>query len=113
MAKKKKKGASGAATPALAMLRAAGIEHQVHEFDAGHAERAVHIPLGEVPMRLSEVPDADRLYVICKSGGRSSRAVAFLRERGIDACNVEGGTTAWHAAGKPMTAEHDGEPVVL
>ncbi|MBV7282751.1 MULTISPECIES: Cys-tRNA(Pro) deacylase [unclassified Corynebacterium] len=36
MAKKKKKGAAGAATPALAMLRAAGIEHQVHEFDAGH-----------------------------------------------------------------------------
>ena len=40
------------------------------EWTAGHAPGATHVPLGEVPGRLGELPDADPLYVICRSGYR-------------------------------------------
>ena len=35
------------------------------------------------------------VYVHCKLGGRSARAVELLAEQGIDAINVEGGIDAW------------------
>lgn len=60
------------------------------------------IPLGELPDRVDEVPTDGPVYVICKSGGRSATAVAWLRERGIDAVNVAGGTMAWRDAGLPI-----------
>ena len=55
------------------------------EWDAGHAPGAVHIPLGELPSRLGELPDSDAgmLAVICRGGGRSSRAVAWLVAAGL------------------------------
>ncbi len=45
-------------------------------------------------------PDA-RVYVYCKTGVRSGEAVDLLRERGIDAVNVEGGIVAWVAEIEP------------
>ena len=36
-----------------------------------------------------------RVYVYCKTGGRSGEAVDLLRARGVDAVNVEGGILAW------------------
>ncbi|GGL30787.1 molybdopterin-synthase adenylyltransferase MoeB [Phycicoccus endophyticus] len=38
---------------------------------------------------------ADRVYVYCKSGGRSAEAVDVLRSRGVDAVDVLGGVLAW------------------
>ena len=49
---------------------------------------------------------ADPLYVICRSGNRSARVVAFLSQQGVSAVNVEGGMQSWAAAGRPMVAEH-------
>jgi adenylyltransferase/sulfurtransferase len=46
----------------------------------------------------AEVPGLSphaRVYVYCKTGGRSGEAVDLLRERGVDAVNVEGGILAW------------------
>lgn len=72
---------------------------QPDEYRDGHAPGAVLIPLGEVPDRLAEFPTGTRVQVICRSGGRSANACAFLTERGIDAVNVAGGTSAWIDAG--------------
>lgn len=83
------------------------------EWAAGRARNAVHIPLGEVVARLSELPVVEGpLPVICRSGARSARVVAYLLANGIDAVNVDGGTLAWAAAGKPM-AGGDGDPTVI
>lgn len=60
------------------------------------------IPLGTVPDRLAEIPTEGTVYVVCRSGGRSAKAVAFLRERGVDAVNVAGGTNAWMEAGREV-----------
>ena len=82
------------------------------EWEAGHAEGAVHIPLMELPQRIGELPDDADLYVICRSGGRSARAVAWLAQNGYDATNVDGGMGAWASAGKPMVSETGEAPTV-
>lgn len=64
----------------------------------------VHIALGEIPARWSEVPDGT-VYVLCAAGARSARAVEYLRARGVDAVNVDGGIRAWAAAGLPVESD--------
>lgn len=61
------------------------------------------IPLGELPGRLTEVPSDRDVYVLCRSGSRSARAVEFLRSSGrTRAVNVAGGIEAWAGAGLPV-----------
>lgn len=75
------------------------------EWAAGHIESAVHIPIGAVTRRLSDVPQGNPLYVICRSGVRSARVAEFLRAQGIDALNVAAGMQEWAAAGRPMVSD--------
>jgi rhodanese-related sulfurtransferase len=74
------------------------------EWAAGHVEGAVHIPLGELGERLADVPDG-QVLVVCKVGGRSARATAWLAAQGRDAVNLDGGMLEWEAAGRPMVSE--------
>jgi rhodanese-related sulfurtransferase len=83
------------------------------EWQAGHAPNALHIPLGDLAARLAELPADNSLYVVCRSGGRSARATAFLNANGWEATNVGGGMGAWQAAGKPMAAETGADPTVI
>jgi rhodanese-related sulfurtransferase len=85
---------------------------EVDEWQAGHAPEATHIPLGEVPARLAEVPADHDVYVICKAGGRSAQATMFLRGQGRPAINVSGGMLAWDAAGRAMVGETAEPPFV-
>jgi rhodanese-related sulfurtransferase len=82
------------------------------EWQAGHAPGALHIPLRELPERLDEIPDSEPLYVVCKVGGRSAHAAAWLNSIGRAAVNVAGGMESWQAAGRPMTSETGSEPFV-
>ncbi len=77
------------------------------EWGEVHAAGALHLPLGDVPTRFTELPTGGAIYVICRSGARSMRAAEFLRTQGIDARNVAGGTMAWVEAGLP-TVTGDG-----
>lgn len=70
------------------------------EWEAGHADGAIHIPMSEIVARFDEVPDG--AAVICRTGGRSARVVAYLEQQGRDAVNVAGGTLQWAAEGRPM-----------
>jgi rhodanese-related sulfurtransferase len=82
------------------------------EWQHGHIEGALHIPLMQLPQRLAEVP-AGQTLVVCKIGGRSAQAVGYLRQQGVDAINLEGGMVEWADAGRPMVGEHDGSPHVV
>ena len=75
------------------------------EWEHGHIDGAVHIPLMDLPQRLPDVPKG-HVVVVCKIGGRSARAVASLQEQGIDAVNLEGGMVEWAEAGREMVAEN-------
>ncbi|WP_373068956.1 rhodanese-like domain-containing protein [Gemmatimonas sp.] len=71
------------------------------EWDAGHVRDAIHVPLGDLRQRLTELP-ATPLYVHCQSGARSAIATSLLHRLGrADAVNVRGGFAAWHASGLP------------
>jgi rhodanese-related sulfurtransferase len=83
------------------------------EWDHGHIEGAVHIPLTQIPDRSGELPVGQQLLVVCKVGGRSSQATAFLREKGFEAINLAGGMIDWVEAGRPMVSESDAEPLVV
>ena len=72
------------------------------EWAAGHAEGAVHIPMGEVVARIAEVPDGGRVHVVCRVGGRSAQVTQYLIAQGMDAVNVNGGMLDWEAAGRPV-----------
>lgn len=71
------------------------------EYAEAHLPGVTHIPLGEVPERIDEVPRDGAVYVICARGGRSAKAVEHYRSLGIDAVNVAGGTLGWIDAGLP------------
>lgn len=83
------------------------------EWAAGHIDGATHIPLGDLPGRLPELPDVDQLVVTCRGGGRSARATAYLQQIGIEAANLDGGMQAWSAAGRPMVSDTDSPPTVI
>jgi rhodanese-related sulfurtransferase len=82
------------------------------EWRHGHIEGATHIPLRQVPARLSELTEGQTL-VVCKVGGRSAQAVAYLTQHGLDVLNLDGGMLEWQAAGRPMVSETGRPPHVV
>ena len=51
---------------------------ETHEWEAGHAPDAHHIPLYELQQRQHELPEDAQILVICHSGGRSRMATDAL-----------------------------------
>ena len=61
------------------------------EWNNGHIEHAVHIPLNELNNRLAEVKQLNKpIVVCCESGVRSAKAAKFLNLNNIDATNGGG-----------------------
>lgn len=88
----------------LASARAGGVVplvdvRQPEEYEAGHVPGARLIPLADVMARVGEIPTEGPVYVICQTGARSQRVADYLRNVGIEAYNVAGGTKAWTEAG--------------
>ena len=74
------------------------------EYEEVRVPDAQLVPLATVPEEIEQFEGVDTIYIICRSGGRSRKAAAFLRSNGIDAVNVAGGTLAWIEAGFPTDA---------
>jgi sulfur-carrier protein adenylyltransferase/sulfurtransferase len=54
------------------------------------------IPLNDLPKRVNELDPSKDMVVHCRSGGRSAKAVEFLRQAGFTkAKNLAGGILAW------------------
>jgi len=54
------------------------------------------IPLGDLPKRVNELDSSREIIAHCKMGGRSAKAVTFLRTSGFKKVyNLTGGITAW------------------
>jgi len=82
------------------------------EWQHGHVEGAVHLPLSLLPLRHTELPGAQML-VVCRVGGRSAQAVAWLQRQGHDAVNLSGGLVEWEAAGRALVSETGRPPQVV
>ncbi|MCM0609178.1 MAG: sulfurtransferase [Ideonella sp. WA131b] len=71
----------------------------------GLAQR--HLPMHEVPARLSELDPSQPVVCICHHGARSAQVVAFLERQGHDhAYNLAGGIDAWSALVDPRVPRY-------
>jgi rhodanese-related sulfurtransferase len=68
------------------------------EFDSGSIPGAINIPLDELRGRCSELSKEQPVVVYCQVGQRGHTATVYLRERGFDAVNLDGGWRTWRAA---------------
>ncbi|MFT5049354.1 MAG: hydroxyacylglutathione hydrolase [Chlamydiales bacterium] len=79
------------------------------EFESGHVEGALHMPLAELAARKGELRRDQRLFVCCKSGYRSMAAISMLQADGFtNLVDTAGGFDAWLAADLPVTGEQLG-----
>jgi rhodanese-related sulfurtransferase len=78
------------------------------EWQAGHAPRARHIPLGQIPLRAGELPRGRAVVTVCRSGSRSAHAAALLAREGREVWNLADGMHAWARAGLPVVAKGGG-----
>lgn len=70
------------------------------EVEVAAIDGAEHVPLhmiesGEAIASIRALAEGRRVYIHCKLGGRSARAVSALAQYGIAAINVSGGIEAW------------------
>ena len=80
------------------------------EWDAGHIDGAVHIPLNDVLAgKTAGLDPALPVVAYCKTGPRSEVATLMLQARGFQAHNMEGGSEAWCREGLPFV-DTEGKP---
>jgi adenylyltransferase/sulfurtransferase len=66
------------------------------EYQIAHIDGVPLIPLGSLPQRFTELDPNQQIYIHCKSGVRSMKALHFLREQGFKYVkSVKGGISAW------------------
>jgi len=71
-------------------------------------EPSLHIPLQEVPERLSEIPKDKAVIIYCHSGVRSMMVAGFLANRGWESvANLAGGIDAWSLEVDPRVPRYD------
>jgi rhodanese-related sulfurtransferase len=73
------------------------------EIAVASVEGTVHIPMAQVPARLSELDRNTDIVVLCRSGRRSLEIAKLLVLHGFQAINLAGGILAW---------SHDVDPTI-
>jgi hydroxyacylglutathione hydrolase len=76
------------------------------EFEDGHIPGSLHIPFGDLPKRLDELPRDRPIATICKAGARSGLAASVLQREGFESVVhvARGGVGTWRAQGRPVEA---------
>ncbi len=75
------------------------------EFSEGHLENAINIDVtaDDFDAKVASLDKEKPVMVYCKSGGRSARASARLKELGFKTItDLEGGITNWKSENKPV-----------
>ena len=71
-----------------------------NEFESGHIEGAVNLPVGDLATNLDKIPKNCPIVAYCGHGERSSTALSLLERAGIGpTMNLRGGLGAWQEAG--------------
>jgi len=86
------------------LLICGNLERGQDEWDSGHIEGALHIYVGHLEERLTEVPTDKAVAVICNVGHRAGLGASILLRAGFtQVYNVLGSVKAWVAASYPVT----------
>ena len=76
-----------------------------NEWQAGHIEKSINIPLNHLNENMEELSETDNLIVYCQGGYRSIIAASLFEKSGK--CNVfdlAGGYQAWASSKRPVIA---------
>lgn len=66
------------------------------EYEDGHIQDAIHLPLPELRARVDAMLDRNGKYItVCLSGKRSSVAAFLLKQRGYRVMSMKGGMSDW------------------
>jgi len=75
----------------------------IAEFEDGHIEGAINIPIDELVTRIDELSKDDELLVYCRTGNRSSSAVTILLDAGYTKIyHMHEGISVWIQQGHPV-----------
>ena len=76
------------------------------EYHAGRVPGASLVPLRSFIERARDLPHDRPIYLVCRSGRRSTRALHWLMEMGFDRVyNLKGGILSWKAMGRPVEVD--------
>jgi rhodanese-related sulfurtransferase len=79
---------------------------ELSEWDDGHIDGALHLPMFEAVGRRGEIPEGRPVAVVCAGGLRSSTVISGLQRHGVASLhNVTGGMGAWVKAGYGVTRQ--------
>jgi rhodanese-related sulfurtransferase len=79
-----------------------------NERELAAIEPSLHIPMRDVPQRLSELPPDREIIVYCHGGTRSAMIAGFLEGKGYrDVANMSGGIDAWSRTVDPKVPRYD------
>ena len=68
---------------------------------------ATHIPMGDVPSRLTELDPDRETVVVCHHGVRSAQVAIYLARMGFEhVLNLSGGIDAWSETADPTTPRY-------
>jgi len=68
---------------------------------------ATHIPMGDIPTRVTELDPARETVVVCHHGIRSAQVAAYLARMGFErVLNLSGGIDAWSQTADPSTPRY-------
>ena len=70
-----------------------------YEWRQVHIPFALHIPMNDVPQRLTELPQTMAIVVICAHRSRSYDEAGYQIENGYQATSLAGGINQWARAG--------------
>jgi rhodanese-related sulfurtransferase len=82
------------------------------EWQAGHIEGSLHIPMGELAARQDELPQDRTIVAVCRTGRRSAAVTEALVRAGYDAHNLVGGVAEWKGVGLELVDDEGGPGVV-
>ena len=68
---------------------------------------ATHIPMGDIPSRLTELDPDRETVVVCHHGVRSAQVAMYLARMGFEhVLNLSGGIDAWSEDADPSTPRY-------
>ena len=68
---------------------------------------ATHIPMGDIPSRLTELDPDRETVVVCHHGVRSAQVAMYLARMGFERIlNLAGGIDAWSETADPSTPRY-------
>jgi adenylyltransferase/sulfurtransferase len=82
-----------------------------NEYEIARIPGSILVPLPEIEngngvAKVKELVNGHRLIAHCKMGGRSAKALAVLKQSGIEGTNVKGGIQAWSREVDPSVPEY-------